>query len=290
MGRIARIGVAGFHYVRNIGLDELMVLKEDEDKDAFLKILCKTSRMYQFDLHAFALGQNRFDLLIQTRDDNLPLVMRQINSQYSRYVNNKHKRSGHIWINRYDSWYVSDPKIVQTLYRDIEYQIDAEENKRYTTSHFLLHDVFLSCLKNSFLLKHYSKEHLQQLHHVPFTAKEKHDIEVFKNTQFFLENTHVKQKRAIPLKQFFEEIPTKIVRNERIVEAFYEGYTQSEIARFLSLSQPTVSLVIHNKNKPKKVQKPLKKPRATSLHSKELEKQYEQHFDNIMESLKKYHL
>ena len=289
MARIARIGVAGFHYVRNEGLSELQVLQEDEDKKSFLNIVCQTSHLYRFKLHAFALGDNQFDMLIQTTDDNLPLVMRQISSQYSKYHNAKTKRSGHIWVDRYASWYVGDTRLLQTLYRFLESQIDADKHKTYTSTYYLLNNVFLSCLKESFLLKNYNMEKLKTLASIAFTPEELEDIETFKKESYFVKADKVLKKREIPLAQYFDDITDKASRNERIRQAFHDGYTQSEIARELGISQPTVSLSIHQKKVTRKKQKPLKKPHVRNLHAPELEEKYKKHFDGLMESLKKYH-
>ena len=64
---------------------------------------------------------NHYHLLLETRQENLSLIMRQINSYYAIYFNKKEGRVGHLWQGRFRSWYVLNEEYLYFLLRYIEH-------------------------------------------------------------------------------------------------------------------------------------------------------------------------
>ena len=50
-----------------------------------------------FTFYSFCLMSNHYHLLIETKDENLSLIARQINSKYAQYFNREYKRVGPLW-------------------------------------------------------------------------------------------------------------------------------------------------------------------------------------------------
>ena len=86
MARKPRVNLAGFHHIVNRGVARDNVYKCD-DKEIYLDILCKVSKIYKVIVHDYCLMDNHYHLLIETTSENLSLVMRQINSNYAIYFN-----------------------------------------------------------------------------------------------------------------------------------------------------------------------------------------------------------
>lgn len=103
MERRPRIDLAGYHHLINRGVARFNVYKCNTDKDKFLEILCTE---YKANVHDYCLMDNHYHLLIETKQNNLSLLMRQINNNYASYFNKKYKRVGHLWQGRYKSWYI----------------------------------------------------------------------------------------------------------------------------------------------------------------------------------------
>lgn len=121
MSRRPRIDLAGYHHLINRGVARFNVYKCNADKDKFLEILCKACTEYKANVHDYCLMDNHYHLLIETKQNNLSLLMRQINSNYASYFNKKYKRVGHLWQGRYKSWYIVQDEYLYMLLRYIEY-------------------------------------------------------------------------------------------------------------------------------------------------------------------------
>jgi REP element-mobilizing transposase RayT len=131
MARKKRIEKIGFYHIVNRGVERRTIFCDDEDFKKFLEIVQDSAIIYNFALHSFCLMNNHYHLLLQTKDLNLSLLMRQINSRYSIYFNNKYKRVGPLWQGRFKSWFVYDESYLKALVKYIEYNpIKADITKK----------------------------------------------------------------------------------------------------------------------------------------------------------------
>ena len=113
-----------FH-VLNRGVDKRIVVEDDKDRLRFLQGLylyndknlldrnirrfsedkaVSTPRINLVELHAFCLMDNHYHLLLSPTDDdmgNLSAFMRKLNMGYSKYFNEKYKRTGALWQGKY---------------------------------------------------------------------------------------------------------------------------------------------------------------------------------------------
>ena len=251
MARRPRIESAGFHHIYNRGVERRIVFSESKDKDKFLDIVCEVSQHYDFIIHGYVIMDNHYHLLLENKRENLSAGMRQINSTYAQYFNKKQKRVGHLWQDRFKSWYVFDEKYLFTLFKYIELNpIKAEITKRvvefrYTLTHDILQNKLRVCTRDSFILKWFdnTNELLKALD-IKMTEEELEKIEQFQKESTAYKREPKKIIQKLELKEYFPKELPKAKRDIQIQKAIKDGFTQSEVAKFLDLSVSGVSRII----------------------------------------------
>ena len=108
MARRLRVEICGYHHVYNRGVAKKRIFLKDRDREKFLEILEDVAKEFKFNIHSFCLMDNHYHLLIENKKENLSDGMRQIGSRYASYFNKTYKRVGHLWQDRFKSWYVMD--------------------------------------------------------------------------------------------------------------------------------------------------------------------------------------
>ena len=120
MARQLRIEFNGaFYHITSRGNLKEKVFFEDKDREVFLEILKKTKERYGFILHAYALMDNHYHLLMETPRGNISQIMQNINTSYTVYINRKYKRSGHLFQGRFKGIIVDKNEYLITLSRYI---------------------------------------------------------------------------------------------------------------------------------------------------------------------------
>lgn len=95
------------------------IFYEDRDRERFLQIISRTKDRYGFVLHAYALMDNHYHLLMETPKANLSQIMQNINTSYTVYVNRKYQRSGHLFQGRFKGIIVDKDGYLMALSRYI---------------------------------------------------------------------------------------------------------------------------------------------------------------------------
>jgi len=252
VARRTRIETPGYHHIYNRGVERRFVYEEDADKEKFLELLCEVSDHYGFTVHAYVLMDNHYHLLIENEKENLSAGMRQINALYAQYFNKKYERVGHLWQDRYKSWCVLDETYLFTLFKYFEANpIEAglcERAGEYTWT--LLSDMKRGevhpCMQESFVFTWYDTPTLLENLDMSLDDEEKERLEAIKKESNRLKRASVMHTSTVDLKQFFKGADTRAKRNEKIVEAYRLGCTQSEMAKVLGLSVSTVSRIVKN--------------------------------------------
>jgi REP element-mobilizing transposase RayT len=250
MPRRLRIENCGYHHVYNRGVAKNDIFLDEFDKIKFIEILSLTCKEYKFNIHSFCLMDNHYHLLIENKKENLSDGMRQINSQYASYFNKKHQRVGHLWQDRYKSWYVMDETYLLTLFRYIESNpLKAKMTKKigeykYCSSYSILKDAIPPFLQNSFVLREYPTHELFELLEIPLSEEELENLTKLHQTKYKKieqEIVHVKSKT---LEEHFLHVKSKKERDRAIKNAYEDGYKKSEIAKKLDLSGTGVAKII----------------------------------------------
>ncbi len=250
MARQPRIETSGFHHIYNRGVERRIVFTTAEDKDKFLEIVCEVSMHYDFAIHEYVIMDNHYHLLLENKRENLSHGMRQINATYAQYFNKKYKRVGHLWQDRYKSWYVFDEAYLFTLFKYLEFNpIKAKITEKagefkYTLLHDILQNKIKFCMQDSFVLHWFdSTNELLNSIGIKLDDKELKKIQEFqkKATSFKKEPNKVIQ--SLSLKEYFKADLPKAKRDEQILKALKDGFTGSEVARYLELSPSWISKI-----------------------------------------------
>ena len=250
MPRRLRIEVCGYHHIYNRGVAKSDIFLNNSDKEKFLEILSETSKEYKFNIHSFCLMDNHYHLLLENQKENLSDGMRQINSQYASYFNKKYRRVGHLWQDRFKSWYVLNETYLFTLFKYIEQNpVKANMTKKigeymYSATYSILRDGIPPFLQNSFVLRDYHTKELFDMLDITLNKAELENIDKFHKTKYKEVDGTIEPIKKIPLREYFLHVDNKDKRNLAILKANSEDYTKSEIARELSLSVAGVSKII----------------------------------------------
>ncbi|MFT7879193.1 MAG: transposase [Sulfurimonas sp.] len=247
MPRRPRIDLAGFHHVVNRGVNRSSVFVDESDYEMFLKIVCKASRLYQVILHDYCLMSNHFHLLIETKMENLSLFMKHINSNYAIYANKKQKRSGHFWQGRFYSRYITSDDYYYTLIRYIEQNpIEAKIVERVGEYPYTLGAVIANrqtpvpCTHHSKLLEELNYKNIQEI-----IGVELNDEELKMLSE--IEKQKVVTSKQVNRPAYQKTLPEHFSsqnRNDAIMMALEDGYTQAKIAEFVGVSRSLVCKVV----------------------------------------------
>ena len=104
MPRQPRLDAPGLlQHVMARGIERKEIFKDDQDRQSFLERLAVILEETQTQCYAWALIPNHFHLLLRTSLTPLSKVMRRLMTGYAVTFNKRHKRSGHLFQNRYKS-------------------------------------------------------------------------------------------------------------------------------------------------------------------------------------------
>ena len=248
MPRKPRVEYPGYHHIINRGVARGNIFLKEADYLKFLELLEHTSKIYSFKVHSLCLMTNHYHLLIETKIENLSLLARQINSRYAQYFNKEYKRVGPLWQGRFKNWFVHDENYLGVLVRYIEQNpIKANITQdigeyNWSASTLLFDKRFESLLSNSVLNDKLIFSSLNTiLEEDEIVSLQKTMNEKYKRSEEGL----IKLKQ-ISLKEYFKKVENLKDRNEKIMLALKDGYTQGEIGRYLKVTSALVSHVSKN--------------------------------------------
>jgi len=120
MPRRSRIDAPGaLHHVMVRGIERGLIFKDDEDRDNFLTRLGAILKETGTRCYAWALLGNHAHLLLKTGNVPIATVMRRLLTGYAVTHNRRHRRSGHLFQNRYKSILCQEDAYFQELVRYI---------------------------------------------------------------------------------------------------------------------------------------------------------------------------
>jgi REP element-mobilizing transposase RayT len=104
MPRQARLDAPGvLQHVMARGIERRKIFWDDKDRSSFLERLAVILEETQTQCYAWTLIPNHFHLLLRTGPTPLSTVMRRLMTGYAVTFNIRHRRSGHLFQNRYKS-------------------------------------------------------------------------------------------------------------------------------------------------------------------------------------------
>ena len=105
MPRQARLDAPGvLHHIMVRGIERREIFKNDEDRKDFLDRLAKLLPMTETSCYAWVLMPNHAHFLFRTGLSAFAAVMRRLLTGYAVSFNQRHKRRGQLFQNRYYEW------------------------------------------------------------------------------------------------------------------------------------------------------------------------------------------
>ena len=162
MPRQARLDAPGvLQHVTARGIERRKIFWDDKDRSSFLERLAVILDETQTQCYAWALIPNHFHLLLRTGPTPLSTVMRRLMTGYAVTFNIRHRRSGHLFQNRYKSVICKEDSYLLELIRYIHLNPlragivkDLKELDKYTWTG---HSAILGRCRNSLIPKKQEK-------------------------------------------------------------------------------------------------------------------------------------
>ena len=85
------------------GIEKRKIFLDDTDRESFVKRLSDLLVATKTECLAWSLMTNHFHLLLRSGSTGLPTIMRRLLTGYAINFNQRHKRAGHLFQNRYKS-------------------------------------------------------------------------------------------------------------------------------------------------------------------------------------------
>jgi putative transposase len=121
MARAARIVVPrAAHHVTQRGNNQQDIFFVDDDRRVYLDLLKEQTQKHAVKVLGYCLMMNHVHLVVEpAREESLALAVGRTHFFYTQYVNRVHRRSGHLWQNRFYSCALDDAHL-RTVLRYIE--------------------------------------------------------------------------------------------------------------------------------------------------------------------------
>lgn len=94
---------SGFYHVFQRGVNHYDIFEGDDDRERYIELMTKCARKYKVELHAWCLMSNHTHLLLRASRERLSAMMRQLGSEYARFFNARHGRTGALFGSRFES-------------------------------------------------------------------------------------------------------------------------------------------------------------------------------------------
>lgn len=120
MARPLRIEIEdGLYHVTSRGWERRVIVKDDGDRQEWLKLLDRVAERYGWRFFAWVLMDNHFHLFLRTPNADLSAGMHDLNSGYASWFNRRHQRVGSLYQGRFKAILVEDESYAWTLSRYI---------------------------------------------------------------------------------------------------------------------------------------------------------------------------
>jgi REP element-mobilizing transposase RayT len=120
MPRQARLDIPGaLHHIMVRGINKSAIFADDEDKSRFLQRLSENVTKAGASVYAWVLMDTHAHILFKSGELGISSVMRKLLTWYAQYYNRRHKRTGHLFENRYKSILCDEDNYLLALVRYI---------------------------------------------------------------------------------------------------------------------------------------------------------------------------
>lgn len=111
MARTARaISKTGCYHITARGNAKIAIFDSERDRIKFKELLVQMLTRYQIVCYAWCLMENHIHLIVEDKEGNISIFMRDLLTAYSKYFNWVTQRTGHVFENRFHSVAVKSNK------------------------------------------------------------------------------------------------------------------------------------------------------------------------------------
>lgn len=107
--RRARITYQGaFHHAMNRGYEGRSLFQDDSDREFFLDLVKKYSKLLKTRIFAYCLMDNHYHLVLENTSRRMSDFFKQINGQFGTYFRQKYSGRGYVYQDRFKSLLIQD--------------------------------------------------------------------------------------------------------------------------------------------------------------------------------------
>lgn len=245
MGRGRRINIEnGYFHVISKSVEESNLFNDEDDYKEFLKILYEERIKHSVSIFSYCLMPNHYHILLKTNNSNLSFFMKNLNHRYSLYFNNRKFRVGHLFMDRFKSFYINSEGYFLNISRYIHLNpyeanlVDKPEDYNWSSFKFYFYDIENSILdKNLFYeIISFKKEdyisYVKELYDIIASSRNKLDFDNLSN-----ENTLKIYRIVKNLEKAFIDIDKKIFRDLIIYYLLNRNFAAEDIANYFLISK-----------------------------------------------------
>lgn len=116
MARTARVkSNSGIYHVMLRGINRQLILEDEEDHRKLKEILYQCKERCGYRLYAYCFLGNHVHLLIKEGEESVEQIFKRIGARYAYYFNQKYKRIGHLFQDRFKSEPIDDDSYLLTV-------------------------------------------------------------------------------------------------------------------------------------------------------------------------------
>jgi putative transposase len=120
MPRQARLDTPGaLHHIMVRGINKTKIFRDDQDRCVFLERMGKAVIETRSSVCAWALMDTHVHILVRSGGPGISTLMRRLLTWYAQYYNRRHRRTGHLFENRYKSVLCDEETYLLSLVRYI---------------------------------------------------------------------------------------------------------------------------------------------------------------------------
>lgn len=276
MSRKPRLEYPGgvYHLIQR-GNNKEFIFRAMDDKKYLLDLIKEYREIMEFELYGYVIMGNHYHLIIRITETPLRDIMHRINNKFSRHYNQKHKRSGHVFENRYKGILVMDDKYLLSLLRYVhqnsvsakicdnveDYIWSSDKNYRFNDKNGIVDiDFILNMLSENRLAAIEAYKKLMD-------ENKKEDISAFEQVDIIGKiNTMMLDEYMKKEKKSLDTILSEVTEDKKIIKeikagsrkrylssykrkfieiAIKQNYTMKEIGKSISISDAAVYRILN---------------------------------------------
>ncbi|OGD35768.1 hypothetical protein A2V94_05390 [Candidatus Atribacteria bacterium RBG_16_35_8] len=109
----------GIYHIMLRGNERKDIFIDKQDKKKFIKTVIQKKADEAFKLYAYCIMDNHIHLVIKEQKEPIPRIVKKITTSFAYYFNNKYKRVGHLFQDRYKSETIEDEPYLLSVIRYI---------------------------------------------------------------------------------------------------------------------------------------------------------------------------